>query len=117
MNDDEDLKVKLGFIMGVPASDPRLEVVVALVRYAYTKGRPGIGYGPGWHAARNAVHARDRVCVHCGSSDDLEVHHVRPVRLFRDKRKAHDLANLKLLCSPCHAAADKAFRAEERVSS
>lgn len=73
----------------------------------------GVGYGPGWHAARKAATERDRVCVNCGSDENLEVHHIRPLRLFRRKSDAHALSNLKLLCRSCHAEADRLFRATE----
>lgn len=67
-------------------------------------------YGPGWATAREAVNERDTVCQHCGhdgSESRLEVHHITPVRRFRedpekDLREAHELENLVLLCRRCH---------------
>jgi len=71
-------------------------------------------YGPGWTAAREAVRSRDEVCRQCGhdgSDRTLDVHHIVPVRQFRDTDSAslgdaHDLGNLVLLCRACHAAAE-----------
>jgi 5-methylcytosine-specific restriction endonuclease McrA len=72
------------------------------------------GYGPGWQVARDAVRDRDRVCRACGhdgSERRLEVHHIVPVRRFRDDpdaelSDAHDLRNLVLLCRSCHVEAE-----------
>lgn len=71
-------------------------------------------YGPGWTAAREAARDRDEVCRQCGhdgSERTLDVHHIVPVRHFRDAEDAsleaaHDLSNLVLLCRACHAAAE-----------
>lgn len=71
-------------------------------------------YGPGWSAARRRVHERDGVCQNCGhdgSKRRLEVHHIIPVRRFRESSDAeladaHDLRNLVLLCRRCHPRAD-----------
>jgi len=71
-------------------------------------------YGSGWSIARERVRERDGVCQHCGhdgSNRRLEVHHVIPVRVFRQSsdltvEDAHDEDNLVLLCKPCHGRAD-----------
>ncbi len=71
-------------------------------------------YGSGWSVAREAVRERDEVCQHCGhdgSERRLEVHHIVPVRVFRDAEHlevedAHDEENLVLLCNRCHGKAD-----------
>lgn len=71
-------------------------------------------YGPGWATARDRVRERDGVCQNCdhdGSDRRLEVHHVIPVREFRDAadaaiEDAHDERNLVLLCRRCHRRAD-----------
>jgi 5-methylcytosine-specific restriction endonuclease McrA len=67
-------------------------------------------YGPGWTAARRKVDERDGVCQLCGhdgSEQTLDVHHIVPVRKFREDpnstlRDAHELDNLILLCRSCH---------------
>lgn len=58
--------------------------------------------GDRWEQARKAALARDRVCQDCGTSENLHVHHIRPVRLFDDYDDAHDLNNLVVLCETCH---------------
>lgn len=71
-------------------------------------------YGAGWSPARDAVRERDQICQHCGADGTdrrLEVHHLVPVRPFRESPElslsdAHDLDNLVLLCSRCHGKAD-----------
>jgi len=45
-----------------------------------------------------AVKARDRVCVRCGSTENLQAHHKRP--------GVDDPAFGELLCSACHRAVD-----------
>ncbi|MUV89160.1 hypothetical protein GJ629_03985 [Halapricum sp. CBA1109] len=78
------------------------------------KGGYSRRYGPGWATARSAVRERDGVCQYCGhdgSERRLEVHHIAPVRQFRndpesDLRDAHDLDNLVLLCRRCHGKAE-----------
>lgn len=71
-------------------------------------------YGANWSVVRDEVEERDEVCQHCGhdgSEYRLEVHHIVPVRIFReaddlDVEDAHDDRNLVLLCNPCHGLAD-----------
>ena len=72
------------------------------------------GYGSGWGLARDAVRDRDQVCRACGHDGSdrlLDVHHIVPVRRFRDDpdaelAEAHDLRNLVLLCRSCHREAE-----------
>lgn len=71
-------------------------------------------YGAGWSLARERVRNRDGVCQHCGhdgSENRLEVHHIIPVRVFRNAddatvSDAHHPDNLVLLCNRCHPKAD-----------
>lgn len=70
-------------------------------------------YGAGWALAREHAIERDQVCQHCGHDGGelrLEVHHIIPVRAFREEEvpleRAHDLSNLVLLCNRCHGKAD-----------
>lgn len=80
---------------------------------AWRGGHPN-RYGPGWKNAREAVRERDEVCQQCGhdgSDRILDVHHIIPVRCFRDAdsvslEDAHHLENLVLLCRSCHADAE-----------
>lgn len=78
------------------------------------KGGYSRRYGPGWSVARDDVRERDKVCQHCGhdgSKRRLEVHHIVPVRRFKESENvdladAHQKANLVLLCRRCHVRAD-----------
>lgn len=71
-------------------------------------------YGPGWQSARATVRKRDEVCRQCGhdgSDRILDVHHIIPVRCFREAddaelEAAHRLENLVLLCRSCHVEAE-----------
>ena len=71
-------------------------------------------YGAGWAVARERVQRRDEICQFCGDDGterSLEVHHIVPVRRFREVERAsiedaHRESNLVLLCSRCHARAD-----------
>ena len=67
-------------------------------------------YNRGFKPAKREVHQRDEVCQIChhdGSDRTLEVHHIIPVRLFRDIEEldyydAHCHGNLVLVCESCH---------------
>jgi len=71
-------------------------------------------YGSGWSVSRDRIRNRDEVCQHCGhdgSERRLEVHHIVPVRVFRNAEEleiedAHHEENLVLLCNRCHPRAD-----------
>lgn len=71
-------------------------------------------YGAGWtHARREARESVDECeqCNHDGSRYRLEVHHIVPVRRFRDSENhevsdAHVQENLAVLCKRCHGRAD-----------
>lgn len=58
--------------------------------------------GPYWYAIRRRVLKRDGACLHCGSTNNLHVHHIIPFRMFLDHEQANAEANLIALCSPCH---------------
>ncbi|GAB6880393.1 hypothetical protein JCM17823_26670 [Halorubrum gandharaense] len=78
------------------------------------KGGYGRRYGSGWSPARDAAHESQEECEHCGhdgSDRRLEVHHVVPVRRFRESEAfelsdAHHPNNLRVLCRLCHIKAD-----------
>lgn len=46
------------------------------------------------------VHERDKVCVYCGTSSRLTVHHVQP----KCQGGANTPQNCILLCQSCHRA-------------
>lgn len=66
-------------------------------------------YGPNWDEQREKAIERDgHRCMLCDSTNDLVVHHKRPLRTFdRDKHRwwdrANDLRNLITLCRSCHS--------------
>jgi 5-methylcytosine-specific restriction endonuclease McrA len=60
--------------------------------------RRRINTGWEWGQLRAAVHRRDRVCVRCGSTHDLQVHHRIPLV----DGGSNELDNLELLCARCH---------------
>lgn len=74
------------------------------------KGGHDQRYGSRWGPARAKIRERDEVCQHCaedGSNRRLHVHHIVPVRKFRESDQfeledAHALDNLVLLCDRCH---------------
>lgn len=76
------------------------------------KGGPVGHYGSEWKSAREARIAKDSgECVVCGLTrekhrekygQDLEVHHIRPVRTFENPEEAHEIENLRTMCIPCH---------------
>jgi 5-methylcytosine-specific restriction endonuclease McrA len=63
--------------------------------------------GAAWKRTRAAVRRRDRdICVGCGATEKLSVHHLLPARLGGDD----SMANLVTLCSRCHAGAEAKMR-------
>jgi len=71
-------------------------------------------YGPGWDLIRERIRDRDGVCQHCGhdgAETRLEVHHIVPIRDFRERddaaiEEANHVSNLILLCKHCHGRAE-----------
>ncbi len=78
------------------------------------KGGYSHRYGDGWSVSREFVLDRDercRACGHEGEQRPLDVHHIVPVRRFRQASdaslaEAHDPRNLVVLCRRCHPKAD-----------
>ena len=61
----------------------------------------GLPRSPGWKSVRSKHLAKFSNCAACGRSKNLEVHHVVPFHLDRDKEL--DPANLLTLCGDtCH---------------
>lgn len=71
-------------------------------------------YGPGWHALRNKILARDQhKCAACGQTfplKELHVHHIQPFKLFADPLMANSPSNLITLCQHCHTLAETRVR-------
>jgi 5-methylcytosine-specific restriction endonuclease McrA len=59
-------------------------------------------YGPTWSIQRKRALQRDQVCQHCGTDEDIVVHHKRFFRDCADYREANVLSNLIVLCRRCH---------------
>lgn len=78
------------------------------------KGGKATYYGKNWQQQRDKARERDRYeCQDCGVTEkeldrELDVHHIKPVRVFKDKynqewwKKANRLENLVCFCQTCH---------------
>lgn len=61
---------------------------------------------PAWHRLRQAKFDESgRFCVNCGSTEKLNVHHIR----YR-KRELTELSDLMVLCQDCHGNLHKAVK-------
>lgn len=58
------------------------------------------GYDGAWDKAKAEHLRRYSFCAVCGSTADLDVHHLEPVRLAPHRRL--DPSNLQTLCRRCH---------------
>ena len=76
--------------------------------YNYINGDTCYRRGKGWSKARKETRKRDNyTCQHCGITEEeldkqLDVHHIKPYRLFDSYEKANLLTNLISLCPSCH---------------
>lgn len=76
------------------------------------KGGVSFPYGKEWREKRSrAIERDDGECRACGISQEthreqegrgLDVHHIRPARLFDEDEEANRLGNLVTLCRSCH---------------
>lgn len=81
-------------------------------------------HGNGWKAACEIVRFEQNYkCAVCGVSEDsigknLDVHHIKPARLFKTKREAAIRGNLVGLCHKCHMAQEygKSFPTSQVVN-
>lgn len=55
---------------------------------------------PEWQKTRKEIIKRDVSCVLCGSTEELQVHHRKYSRPFKDKFFDH--SHLVTLCRQCH---------------
>lgn len=79
---------------------PACQQALASARAAPWTERRQIPSGWAWGRRRDQVHKRDQVCVRCGSTSTLEVHHRIPL----NRGGTNELANLELRCRECHGA-------------
>lgn len=76
--------------------------------YNYINGDTSYIRGVGWSKARKETRKRDNyTCQHCGITEEqlgkqLDVHHIKPYRLFDNSKEANELTNLISLCPSCH---------------
>ena len=62
-----------------------------------------------WLFWRNKARERDNyTCQLCGVTEnewhkEMDVHHIKNYRLFKDKEQANQLNNLVCLCNKCHS--------------
>lgn len=62
--------------------------------------------GPDWPTIQKQVVTMDGGrCVLCGSTDDLNVHHIEPYRISQK----NEMSNLATLCDRCHGCADRDY--------
>lgn len=67
------------------------------VRDAERSPTAAVPRSPGWHLVREQHVAANPVCVCCGGTRSLEVHHVKPFHLYPELEL--DRKNLMTLCS------------------
>lgn len=63
--------------------------------------RAGDYHNTQWYAMRAKAKKEHPYCAYCGSSQRLEVHHIKSVRLHPELM--FDMSNLLVLCHSCHA--------------
>lgn len=68
-------------------------------------------YGPDWDEIRQQIIAdHNGTCLLCGSSDDLHVHHIKPIGEFDSHEEANRDDNLVPLCERCHSRVEEIQR-------
>lgn len=80
--------------------------------HRYINGDTCYKRGENWVAMRREVRKRDNyTCQSCGKTEKeigkrLDVHHIKPYRLFDNCDQANTITNLISLCSHCHHVLD-----------
>jgi hypothetical protein len=110
---------------GAITAEPPLSQVAeeAAEEYAerqYTQTSDPLRNREPWSENREKAIERDKQqCQECGMSrgehreqygEDLNVHHIKPLKEFDDAEKAHSLDNLKTVCKSCHATIEPRFQ-------
>ena len=57
---------------------------------------------PEWRKIKTKVLKIQPYCTYCGSRDNLQVHHIKPVRYYPELMYSE--SNLMVLCRQCHYA-------------
>lgn len=76
--------------------------------HRYIDGKSRNSRGKGWIRTRKELRKRDNyTCKMCGITEGelgkaLDVHHIKPYRMFDDSEKANEQGNLISLCPSCH---------------
>lgn len=62
-----------------------------------------------WMRRRRVAFFADKSCLHCGATEDLEIHHRDPAEKvahaiwsWSEERRTAELAKCDVLCAPCH---------------
>jgi len=80
--------------------------------FRYIDGKSSCKRGKGWVQTRKEIRERDNyTCQQCGKTEReigkaLDVHHIKPYRLFDNYGDANKSENLISLCPSCHHKAD-----------
>lgn len=88
--------------------------------YQYVNGHTSLTRGKGWTQTRKAVRERDGfTCQQCGRTEDvlgraLDVHHIKPYRMFDSYEDANKIENLVALCASCHHRTEAELASEIR---
>jgi len=54
-------------------------------------------------------------CEGCGSTNNLTVHHIKPVKSVFSEQKIFDLTNFSILCRKCHIEKEKHLIKNKKV--
>lgn len=88
--------------------------------YNFINGDTSYKRGENWLQVRREVRERDNfTCQICGKTEEevgklLDVHHIKPYRLFDNYEEANDLTNLIALCPSCHHKLESEEAKKER---
>jgi 5-methylcytosine-specific restriction endonuclease McrA len=78
-------------------------------------------YGRVWIANRRKEFFKDKKCENCGSTENLEPHHINPelkkdhkIWSWSEKRRNEELKKCKILCQSCHKIETKEWYKKNR---
>lgn len=88
----------------------------------YTDKEKQREYQRNWKANRRAEYLKDKSCVRCGSTKDLEVDHIDPsqkvshnVWSWTEAKRNAELAKCQILCNKCHNDKTQKHREDNMV--